>query len=186
VLSAVHTRRKLPQPHPRTGRARAAACRPPRAYAASPAIRWKRWSRLVLMGCAELRDASLLLVGFDSRGRRVREIAGMVVERLRYRPSGGRRNSSLTLCRAGRNRGDQTANRNDRLKPIKGPAAALRRGRREEPGSGPARRMTPWRKPVRPVLLNAMRGPARGAIGHYSSDSRRRARRAYGTPQPGS
>lgn len=135
VLSAVHTRRALPNPaHELAVRELGRAAR--RAYAAR-GVRPRKKTALtrdpleaMVATCTDglrgLRDAALLQVAFSSGGRRVSEIVSMDMKHLRYVvPADG--SPAYYVYELGVSKADQTASANDRLKPIKGPpAAALR------------------------------------------------------------
>ena len=135
VLSAVHTRRELPNPTQELAvRELLRAAR--RAYAARGAEPRRKTAltrdplEAMVATCTDgvrgLRDAALLLVGFASGGRRVSEIVAMTRARLRHVvPADG--SPAYYLYELGVTKGDQTATRDDRLKPIKGAAAAALR-----------------------------------------------------------
>jgi integrase len=191
VLSTVHTRHKLPSPtHEPVVRELVSAAR--RAYAAR-GVRPHRKTALtrdpleaMVATCTDglcgLRDAALLQVGFASGGRRVSEIVGMVMARLRYIvPADG--SPAYYLYELGVSKTDQTATAEDRLKPIKGPAAVALRAWLEASGitSGRLwRRMHHERIGEKPLTaqgvryLLARRVRLAGLEGDYSPHSIRR------------
>jgi integrase len=190
VLSAIHRRRKLPNPTQEpvvrdllqaARRGYAARGVEPRKKTALTRDPLEAMVATCTDGLCGLRDSALLQVGFSSGGRRVSEIVAMTRARLRYIvPADG---SPYYLYELGATKADPTATADDRVKPIKGPAAAALRAYLEATGitSGRLwRRMHHDRLGEKPLTaqgvryLLARRVQLAGLEGDYSPHSIRR------------